>query len=248
MQSHLSPPPAQPEQRAAGSAVSSRDEAEVTSDEASRLQPSIAEPQLVSPRPAQAAQGSLEGRSEGDPGLQEQGQQSIGRELVAGPEVEGAAAVLDSAAAVASQAVPAAATAAASSRRQGMLAASMQQPVVHLVAAPAAGGDAEGGCTAVKGGTAGMHPEDARSELSGADGEATQSASPSQISAQSGSPILMPPAYHQVNQLRVLWAPLALRPHALSALRFSSDLNSLLLSFGAGRLACYLRSCGCAGC
>lgn len=208
MQSHLSPQPAQHKPRAAGSAVSSRDE-EATSDEASSLQQTVAEPQLVSPRPAQAAQGSMEGRSEGSSGLQELGLQSAGPELAAGPEVEGAAAVLEGAAAVASQLVAAAAAAAASSRRQGTVAAPTQQPVVHLLDAPAAGADTEGGCTAVTGSTARLQLDDAGSGFSGVDGEAAQPASPRQISALSGSPSLLPPASHKVNQLRVLWVPVA---------------------------------------
>ena len=85
MQPHLSPPPAQRERRAAGSAVSSRDEVtcEVTSDEASSLQQTVAEPELVGPRRALALEGSLEGRSEGSPGLQELELQSAGQELAA---------------------------------------------------------------------------------------------------------------------------------------------------------------------
>ena len=190
MQSHLSPPPAQHEGA----------EGAVSSEEASSLQP---EPQLVSPRPAQAAQGSLEGRSEGSPGLQEPGLQSAARGLAAGLKAEGAAALLEGAAAVASQA------AAASGRRQGTLAAPMQQPMVHLLDASTAGINAEGGCTAVTGSTTGMQPQNARSGLSGGDDEATQPASPRHISAQSGSPRCTPPASQQVNQLSVLWAPAA---------------------------------------
>ena len=203
MQSDLSPPPAQRERRAAGSADSSRDEAEVTSDKASRLQLTVAEPQLVGPRPAQAAQGSLEGHSEGGPGLQELELLGAGQELAAGPEVERAAAVVEGVAAVASQAE---APAASSRRRQGTPAAPMQQPVGHHLDAPAARADAEGGCTAVTASTAGMQPSDARSEFSGVDAEATQPASPRQIVTQSGSPRLMPPASHKV---KVLWAPVA---------------------------------------
>ena len=202
MPSHLSPPPAQHERRAAGSAVSSRGVVEVTSDAASSLQQTVAEPQVVRPGPAQAAQGSAEEPSADTPGLQELGSQSAGQKLAAGPEVEGAAAVLEGAAAVASQAV--AALAAAGSSRQGVVAAPMQQPVVHLLDAPAAGAHAEGGCMAVTGSTAGLQPDDARSECPGVDGGDTQPASPRQISAHSGSPRLMPPASRQVHQLRVL--------------------------------------------